>query len=384
MLQMPPSSNAMKTTFTTAVCVLFFAAGCLSGCGGVKFQRISGSKKYRALPAGAAVKVADSVEALPQPVEKIGTLTVKLKGGAGERTEAATKLKKHAARYGCDAIVGMGSERQDKKVVTKTKTFGKDGRPVYGSQTKTLTQHIWTATCVRTAAAPKQPVKKKRKPARKRSSSKKKARKSKTKAASKPAAKPAKPAPPSPPPVDESAPTDAAVKETAAEVGAAFMKLSRALSKNNASSICEMFASGKPDDKVVFNIKTRDPVIKLKVDLSKKQACKSVQSGPLAVYLREFGESEVHQDVATLVPYLFSYHRAPFLQLTRNQEKTYGDKLMASRLGKKPLACYHYSVRQADDLFKVYLNCKGVREYRVLLRRNKSRDFHLLTYTHIR
>ena len=385
MLQTNPRTNPINTTSTLILCVLFLTACCLSGCGGVKFQRISGSKKYRALPTGSAVKVADSTKQLPQPVEQIGTLTIKLKGGSGEAKEAETKLKKHAARYGCDAIVKLGSERKDKKVVTKTKTIGKDGRPVYGSQTKTLTHHIWTAVCVRTAAAPKQPVKRKRKAKRKSSTSKSKVRSSKkkpTKTAKLKAASPAAKDPVAPAVTGEA--SDAELKETAAEVGAAFMRLSRALSKNNAKSICDMLASGKADDKVVFNIKTRDPVIKLKVDLSKKQACKSLLSGPLAIYLREFSESEVHQDVATLVPYLFSYHRAPFLQLTRDQEKKYGDKLVASRQGKKPLACFHYSVRQAEDLFKVYLNCKGVREYRVLLRRNKSRDFHLITYTHIR
>ena len=378
-----------RSLMTLAAIVI---ATALAGCGGAKFARAPGAKKYHALPFGAEVKVADGVDGLAAPTELIGTLQASTTGEPADKAGVAEKLKRHAGRYGCDALVIGEPGRRERKVTKRTKSLGKDGRPVYANEVTVVVEFDWTAQCIRTAAAPKQPAKK---PKQYASRGKAKAptpapKKPSGVSKTSPAAPPPQPEPPppqpDPPPAAEPAvapaapPPDTGDPKLAGEVARAFMALSSYLAAGNAGAICSML----DQEKVVFNIRTRDPVIKLTKDLSNAEACKSFKGGELAAYLRDFGPAEVHGEVATLVPSLFGIHRGAYLQLPESFERKYADELANRRAGKKPLACYAYFVRQADNLFVTSLSCRGVEKYRVLLRRDGASDFKVLNYTHLR
>lgn len=129
----------------------------LIGCGGMQFKRTPGAFKYRALPVGTEVKVVDNVSQLPSPTADIG----QLRSVITTRTEpkpdiakAATRLKKYAARYGCDAVVGTKATTAEKKSIKKTKKMGPDGKYIYEKTEVTTYTHTYLARCVRTAEAP--------------------------------------------------------------------------------------------------------------------------------------------------------------------------------------------------------------------------------------
>jgi len=377
----------------SALLAIVFAAS-LAGCGGVKFVRAPGSTKHRALPFGAKVTTADKADGLAQPTELIGTLHAVTKGEKADREGATVKLTKHASRYGCDAIVAVKSERKETEKKTKLRKLGKDGRPYYEDKVAILVQYDWSAQCIRTAKAPKAPVKKKRAYAsRKSTPATRTSPRAKPAPATNPAPAPAPVSPPPtsaappPPPANPAAPAapagpppDTGDPKTSQDVARAFMALSGYLAASNAGAICSMLDA----EKVVFNVRTRDPVIKFKSELTSAKACESFKNGKLAAYLRDFGPAEVHAEVATLVPTLFGIHRGAYMQLPDSLERSYADQLSARRAGKKPLACYAYFVRQADNLFVVSLSCRGVEKYRVLLRRDPNSVYKVLNYTHLR
>jgi len=134
---------------TAAVCAIVVAA-----CGAASFERQSGSKKYRQLPVGAVVKVVESVDSLPGPVEVLGALKTTTRGDPANRTEAEAWFKKNAAVYGCDAVSGLASARREIPIKSKTRTLGSDGVPKYVDEVKIVAEHDWTGQCVRSADAP--------------------------------------------------------------------------------------------------------------------------------------------------------------------------------------------------------------------------------------
>lgn len=372
------------------------AAAALSGCGGPSFVRAPGAKKYRALPSGSEVKVAENAAGLAQPTELIGTLQASTSGEPADKAAATAMLQKYAGRYGCDAVVVDPPKRREREIKKRTKSLGKDGRPVYANTVTVVVDYDWTGQCIRTAAAPKAPAIRPRTYASNKKAAPAASSKTKPDEATEPVARDPDPPPPNraapvepqpapvaPPPTPEapaSPAPDTGDPKLAAEVARAFMTLSAYLSAGNADAICTMLDA----EKVVFNVRTRDPVIKFKQDLSNKAACKSFKSGELAAYLRDFGPAEVHAEVATLVPTLFGIHRGAYLQLPDDLERKYADDLAGRRTDKKPLACYAYFVRQADNLFVTSLSCRGVEKYRVLLRRDGESAFKVLNYTHLR
>ena len=130
------------------------AALVLAGCGATGFERTSGSKRYRQLPVGAAVRVAESQDLLPQPVEVLGTLKTITRGDPANRPEAENAFRKFAARYGCDAVSDLASIRREVQVKRKTPTLAPDGTRKYVEEVEITPEHDWTALCVRTADAP--------------------------------------------------------------------------------------------------------------------------------------------------------------------------------------------------------------------------------------
>jgi hypothetical protein len=130
----------------------------LTACGGVQFERAAGVRKYRALPPETSVTVAETSDLLAQPVEKVGVLKVTTRGAEVGEQESLALLKKHAARYGCDAIVEVKSNRRESKTVKKVKKLGPDGVPFFEEQTTSSVEVDWQASCIRTAEAPPEPA----------------------------------------------------------------------------------------------------------------------------------------------------------------------------------------------------------------------------------
>ncbi len=137
-------------------CVLVLALS-LTACGGMQFDRTSGAYKYRALPMGAEVSVAASAQALPQPTVDIGGLAWKVETRTqpqADEAKALERFKRHAARYGCDAVVAMKATTSEQKSTKKVKKMGPEGKYVYEAVETTLYTHAYSARCVRSAKAP--------------------------------------------------------------------------------------------------------------------------------------------------------------------------------------------------------------------------------------
>ncbi|MCO4762057.1 MAG: hypothetical protein KC502_11170 [Myxococcales bacterium] len=129
----------------------------LGGCGGIKFTRASGAFKYRALPVGTPIQSVERAALLPKPTAHIGTLVWAVETRTDPKPNTAlaeTKFGKFAARYGCDAVVGLIAKTIAKKATKKVKKMGSDGKYVYNKVETTTYTHTYTAHCVRTAKAP--------------------------------------------------------------------------------------------------------------------------------------------------------------------------------------------------------------------------------------
>lgn len=137
--------------------IVLTVATTLVACGGVEFDRVEGSYRYRGLASAAEVQVVEDAASLAQPVEEVGTLRLREQDVTRDKPdlEATTRtFKQHAARYGCDAVVGVKTETTERKVTRTSKAMGADGKPVTASTEQTLYTHAMQARCVRTAAAP--------------------------------------------------------------------------------------------------------------------------------------------------------------------------------------------------------------------------------------
>ncbi|GEM_PF-3457963 len=402
-----PGLLTVRNVFAVAAIAMLASA-----CGGVQFERNATAKRYRALPLGTPVKVVASDAGLTQPVEEIGVLKLTL-AGAGDHTAAAQdSFKASAAKYGCDAVVGIASkERKVVKKVRRRKPRKRVTAQVQGAApakaqpaTKESVEHDFTARCVRTADAPKEVAPKKR---RRRGRRTRVARTTTTKpAAATTTKKPsrsrraARPAPTAKPTRTTAATTTSTRTTTtagagatvaapranngdpkvASEVARAFLMFSKYMSSGNVSKICQMLDT----ERIYFDIRTKSPKLQIKVDLPPTSACASLKTGDLGSYIRDFGPAEVHSEIATLIPSLFRIHGGAYLRLDAAQEAAYSQKLMASRAGKKSLACTMYTVLPAGNLFKISTKCHGVSSYRLLLRRDGPDDFKLMAMTHVR
>ena len=144
-----PMQTRRTILYVTALLLL------IGGCGGMKFARSGDAVRYRALPLGAEVKLLGSDLQLPQPVAEIGTLTYSVQGEAeADQSKVADHFQKHAARYGCDAVVGLTATTRSTKVAHKKKKIGEGGKVGYVNEEDTQYFHDWQARCVRTAKAP--------------------------------------------------------------------------------------------------------------------------------------------------------------------------------------------------------------------------------------
>ncbi len=128
------------------------ASAVFAACGGgVQLERTPGVPKYKALPPKTAVQIVDSADILPQPTQVVGTLRADSKKADGRKAVEAD-FKKDAARYGCDAVVALASQQEDKKALKTVETLGQGGKKVKTQQEVITSVWHWHAQCVRTAA----------------------------------------------------------------------------------------------------------------------------------------------------------------------------------------------------------------------------------------
>ncbi len=445
--------TSVRSAAAAAVCsapwfAALLAMGALSGCGGADLMRAEGAKKYRPLPLGAVVRAAATVEELPQPVEVIGTLNLKVPSNSAtpERGPATEQLLRVASGHGCDAVVGAEATTAEKISKKKVRELGPDGNPLFREEEKKSFEHLWTAKCVRTAEAPAEvspgakgtgtataaappadaeggketaAEAKKRKAAERRAAERKadqaaaERKAAERKAAAEQRAADAaaeeqrraagqdqrgsegaegggtatKPAEEKPAEtkaaeggVIAAPPTSAEETAVASEVARAFLSYSRAFAAGDHATICKMLDS----ERVYFDVRVDSPAWEYKADLNGEAGCQSLTGGELARYLRDLGPAEVHAEMSTLIPTLFGIHRGAFLKLDEAQETSYREKMAAIRAGKPALACQMYTVHAAGDLYKITLDCRGVKSYRLLLRRAAADDFKLMALTHAR
>lgn len=128
----------------------------VAGCAGVKMQRASGAHRYRALPLGTEVKVVGAELQLATPFTVIGGLRWLLRTAQQEpdTKSAERKLKRTAAKYGCDAVVGLAVTSEERKSHKKVTTIGEGGKRVTSMKESIVWVHTFAARCVRTANAP--------------------------------------------------------------------------------------------------------------------------------------------------------------------------------------------------------------------------------------
>jgi hypothetical protein len=404
----------------------YMAVCLLAGCGGANFERAPGAKKYRALPLNAVVRVAERPDDLSQPVEFIGTLKATTRGDPANRGEAEATFKTHAARYGCDAVADLQSNRREIKTTRKVRTLGPNGVPVYVDEVVVNAEHDWVAQCYRTpdappdtatavpaaapAPAPAEPAPEVVKATKgKKGDKAEKAEKAaktdkpdtqepaehkpepkpaevkppepKPAEAKPPEPKPAEPKPAEVKPIDPATPQEPIDPRVATEVAKAFLGWSDAMSKGSADRAC-----GFMDETIIVDLQATQPKLKFKAEMTKDAACESWKGGDLNGYLRDLGPAEVHAEPPTLLPTLFQIHGGAYMRLDDDKQKRYADEVTARRAARKlpPLQCALYNVTPAGDLFKVNLQCNGVVSYRLLMRRAAAGEFKVMQLTHLR
>jgi len=426
-------ANPQESTLKSRICQVLWVASLIIAnlaCSGAGFERAPNAKKHRALPLGATVYVAANASDLVQPVEYIGLMRASTKGDPANRAEAEETFKTAAARYGCDAIAEVQSTRREVKTTRRNRTLGANGVPVYTDEVILAAEHDWTGKCLRTPDAPPEAVvatqaakaepkpadsepkaEPVRKPKPKPEVKPKPEPKPEPKAEVKPKAEPkqeprpepkvepkpepkvepkaeVKPTPKAEPkpepktgpdPIKPAVPVGTNDAKVASEVARAFLNFSDAMAKGSVERLCAMI-----DESAVISIDSTQPTIKLRQEFTAAEACESFKTGELATYLRELGPAEVHAEPSTLIPTLFGIHGGAYLTLTDVDQKRYADQVVASRAGKKALACTIYNVVVVDELYKVNLVCDGVRSFRAFFQRTGDKSLKLRAFSHAR
>ena len=125
----------------------------LASCGGaVQLERTAGVPRYKALPYKMAVQQAEVPEALPQPVVVVGVLRMDSRHGEADRPAVVKQLSSQASLAGCDALVGLKVEVEEKKSSKTVDQLGEGGKTVKVKQEVVTKVAHWQALCVRTAA----------------------------------------------------------------------------------------------------------------------------------------------------------------------------------------------------------------------------------------
>ena len=150
------AASSRERTITLALTLAALGGFALGACGGgVEFLRAEQGVSFKKLPVGTEVFVVATDAELPQPVVTVGTLQLAVDASEPKSEgEVAKLLSKHARHHGCDALVGLANTTRERQATKKVKAGKKEGRTIYKEVPVTVQEQLWTARCVRTAAAP--------------------------------------------------------------------------------------------------------------------------------------------------------------------------------------------------------------------------------------
>ncbi len=130
-----------------------------AACGGaVQLERTEGVPRYKALPYKMAVQQAETPESLPQPVVVVGVLRTDSRHGEEDRPKVVKQLSVQAALAGCDALVGLKVDVEEKNSAKTVEQLGEGGKKVKVQQDVVTKVAHWHALCVRTAAMAADPA----------------------------------------------------------------------------------------------------------------------------------------------------------------------------------------------------------------------------------
>lgn len=127
--------------------------GLTAACGGAQFKAAANQAPQKALKYGTKVELADSADALPQPVVIVGTLSETTKKGEEDRKSVEKNFKTLASAKGCDAIVGLRLDTEEQHSTQKVYHKDADGKVTMAMEEVITPIHRWTGSCVRSAAA---------------------------------------------------------------------------------------------------------------------------------------------------------------------------------------------------------------------------------------
>lgn len=176
------------------------------------------------------------------------------------------------------------------------------------------------------------------------------------------------------------APLKGKYRREARKVAAAVSAFSALMASENTAEICSTLAAGR----LRFDIATLEPPLNIHTTLEKQAACVSFASGELARYVKEFGPSHPHADIATIIPALFAVHSSPYLHLPRVQLQAYGDAIAGQKGRSARLACKTYRAARlpADAAtpakqrrYEVTITCARVVDYHVEVMGNRTLGF---------
>ena len=175
-------------------------------------------------------------------------------------------------------------------------------------------------------------------------------------------------------------PLKGAYRREGKAVAAVVMAFSKAMADEDKQQLCKHLAPGR----LRFDVATMDPPLNIHRNLERDAACVSMQSGELAKYVKEFGPSHPHADMATVIPSLFAIHGSPFLHLPQVQLQAYGKAVLGQRGRAEKLACstYRASRLPADRetpakqrRYEVTIGCERVANYHLEVIGNRTLGF---------
>jgi uncharacterized protein YceK len=125
----------------------------LGGCGSaVQLERTPGGPRYKAVPYKTEIKQVETADGLAQPTAVIGVLRTETRRGEEDRGQVQRLFLREAALAGCDAIVGLKADIEEKKSAKTVEQLGEGGKMVKVQKEVVARTARWTAQCVRTAA----------------------------------------------------------------------------------------------------------------------------------------------------------------------------------------------------------------------------------------
>lgn len=146
-----PAQHPRRRVAAVAVAAVVSAG--LAGCGGaVQLERTPGGTRYKAVPYKTEIKQVETTDGLPQPLALVGVLRTDTRRGEEDRAQVQRLFLREAALAGCDALVGLKADIEEKKSTKTVDQLGEGGKMVKVQKEVVSRTAHWSAQCVRTAA----------------------------------------------------------------------------------------------------------------------------------------------------------------------------------------------------------------------------------------